>query len=389
MHDAVKVKGGKGAWWLFINHQGRRKAKRVGPGRRHKKAAEVAAIKLQAGSWRAISRVFEERPAHATLGDYAETWLATHAHQGCKFSTIRIYEVNLRRHVLPVLGAKPLHLLSRADCRTLIAAVATRDCAQEDREHLPYGQQHALASGGGWPTGGEPGDPAGTLLPKSRSPKRPICPLTQQEVRVLLAAAQQHTPREYPCSCSARPDGPAAGGVAGAAMGGSSTSTGAFIEVRRNLVAGRLTTPRTARPRRVDMSDQLLSDAAGAADRAQRGNTAAGLGPGAGVGILQREPGVRLDGDNLRQRVFYKVLEKAGLRRIRIHDLRHTFASLLMQNGENLEYIQEQLGHSSIQVTVDIYGHLIPGANRQAVDRSGRCNQPQPCATNNEKGATA
>ena len=54
---------------------------------------------------------------------------------------------------------------------------------------------------------------------------------------------------------------------------------------------------------------------------------------------------------------------------IRFHDLRHTFASLLIQQGEGLPYIRDQLGHSSIQVTVDIYGHLVPGGNRQAVDK--------------------
>ncbi|PYR90690.1 MAG: hypothetical protein DMF84_19805 [Acidobacteria bacterium] len=43
---------------------------------------------------------------------------------------------------------------------------------------------------------------------------------------------------------------------------------------------------------------------------------------------------------------------------IRFHDPRHTFASLLIQNGEPLTYVKEQMGHSSIQVTVDVYGHL-------------------------------
>ena len=63
--------------------------------------------------------------------------------------------------------------------------------------------------------------------------------------------------------------------------------------------------------------------------------------------------------------VFYKLLAKAELRRVRFHDLRHTFASLLLQNRESPAYVKEQMGHSSIQVTVDVYGHLIPGANRQ------------------------
>ena len=44
-------------------------------------------------------------------------------------------------------------------------------------------------------------------------------------------------------------------------------------------------------------------------------------------------------------------------------------ASLLVQNGESLKDVQQQLGHSSIQLTADVYSHLIPGANRAAVDR--------------------
>jgi hypothetical protein len=45
------------------------------------------------------------------------------------------------------------------------------------------------------------------------------------------------------------------------------------------------------------------------------------------------------------------------------------FASLLIQQGESLVYVKEQMGHASIQITVDIYGHLVPGGNRAAVDR--------------------
>ena len=76
----------------------------------------------------------------------------------------------------------------------------------------------------------------------------------------------------------------------------------------------------------------------------------------------------RLDPSNLRK-VFWKTVAKADLRRVRFHDLRHTYASLLIQQGESLAYIKDQLGHQSIQTTVDTYGHLVPGGNRQAVDR--------------------
>jgi integrase len=62
-------------------------------------------------------------------------------------------------------------------------------------------------------------------------------------------------------------------------------------------------------------------------------------------------------------------LTVSGIRRVRFHDARHTFASLLLQQGESPAYVKDQLGHSSIQMTVDVYGHLIPGLNKQAVDK--------------------
>jgi integrase len=62
-------------------------------------------------------------------------------------------------------------------------------------------------------------------------------------------------------------------------------------------------------------------------------------------------------------------IEGAGLRRFRFHDLGHSFGSLLIQDGASLAYVKDQMGHSSIQITVDIYGHLIPGANIACVGR--------------------
>ena len=67
-----------------------------------------------------------------------------------------------------------------------------------------------------------------------------------------------------------------------------------------------------------------------------------------------------------------------GLRKIHPHILRHTYASLLIQAGESLAYIRDQLGHHSIKVTVDIYGHLAPQGNKAAVDRLDDSENPQP-----------
>ena len=79
--------------------------------------------------------------------------------------------------------------------------------------------------------------------------------------------------------------------------------------------------------------------------------------------------------------MWHRLVEKAELRRVPFHTLRHTYASLLIMRGENLAYIKEQLGHSSIQVTVDLYGHLIPGIHRGAVDALAEATKCNPRAT--------
>ena len=63
-----------------------------------------------------------------------------------------------------------------------------------------------------------------------------------------------------------------------------------------------------------------------------------------------------------------KLLAKAGLRYIRMHDLRHTRATLLIQQEGSLAYVKEQVKHCSIQITMDIGYHLVPGGNKAAVD---------------------
>jgi integrase len=69
------------------------------------------------------------------------------------------------------------------------------------------------------------------------------------------------------------------------------------------------------------------------------------------------------------QNVWGPLLKRAGVRSRKPHALRHTFASRLIQHRESLAYVRDQMGHHSIKITVDIYGHLVPGANKQAVDR--------------------
>ena len=64
--------------------------------------------------------------------------------------------------------------------------------------------------------------------------------------------------------------------------------------------------------------------------------------------------------DDVPQHVWAPILRRAGLRYRKPHALRHTYASLLIEAGESLKYVQEQLGHHSPGFTLSVYGHLIP-----------------------------
>ena len=71
------------------------------------------------------------------------------------------------------------------------------------------------------------------------------------------------------------------------------------------------------------------------------------------------------------RRKFEPALKKAEIKKIRFHDLRHTYASIQIDLGANPKYIQHQMGHSSIKITYDTYGHLMKDVNKEAVNKLG------------------
>jgi integrase len=85
--------------------------------------------------------------------------------------------------------------------------------------------------------------------------------------------------------------------------------------------------------------------------------------------IFPNSVGNPMTHDNVVKRQFRPALKKAGLPVIRFHNLRHTYASLLIDQGENIKYIQTQLGHSSPSITLDVYAHLMKAVNQEAACR--------------------
>jgi len=148
--------------------------------------------------------------------------------------------------------------------------------------------------------------------------------------------------------------------------------------VRRQFTRGKKGKPKTRKKRAVDVSSALLAELLALKKSRQMECLAEGkneipelifLSPGQivwseGTPISRKERN-HVDMDNWRNRVFWRGCDKAGIRRRRVHDCRHTFASLLLNNGESLKYVSAQLGHSSIRMTADVYGHLEVGSNRR------------------------
>ena len=87
--------------------------------------------------------------------------------------------------------------------------------------------------------------------------------------------------------------------------------------------------------------------------------------------VFTTAKGTPLDTSNILHH-FQEVLKTAGLPRVRFYDLRHTHASLLIAEGVHPKKIAERLGHSSITLTMDTYGHLFDGSDNESAERMER-----------------
>jgi integrase len=302
-----------------------------------------------------------------SLKVYADRWL-TDGEAERKASTQRFYRFNLKLHILPALGEHPIASIKRKHCRELLTA-----CQQKGLKPASLrGVNRTLSAVLTQAVEDEllPANPAfrmGRHVRGGDDDATPeIQPLTRDEAHAFLTTTKAHFPEWYAFFLCSLRTGMRLGELL-ALQWADVDLHGRFADVRRNLVAGRITTPKNRQRRRVDLSQHLTDTLRSLLTK--RKAAALKSGEPTAAWVFCNRDGAPLDGDNLRKRAFYRILEQANLRAIRFHDLRHTYASHLIQQGESLAYVKEQLGHSSIQVTVDIYGHLIPSANRAAVDK--------------------
>ena len=221
---------------------------------------------------------------------------------------------------------------------------------------------------------------------EGRKKQREATALTREETELFLEAAKDFCSGYHPLFLTALRAGLRRGELVAlwwgdVQFGESEGASNRYILVQHNYVQGKFTTPKSKKPRRVDLSRQLRQVLIKLRDQRlleafTQGKTSIPDGL-----VFPSRQGNILDPDNLVHYYFLPCVEQAELRKIRFHDLLHTFGSHLIQQGAPLPYVKEQMGHISIQVTVDTYGHLVPGGDIRRMDCLDSKTSPQPNAT--------
>lgn len=363
-----KRKGRGNPWHVFVHQNGKIRSKKVGD----KRLAEAIAGKLRKKLVMGQLNLDSQEDKCPEFTAYAKHYIKDYAMTTCKRNTWRGYESIIRLHLVPAWKGKKLNEISRADAKTLllqkqragyspktvdnikvlVSGIFTQACEEELLQANP-----ALRLG---------------KYIKKQDRKKHINPLTKEQASKFLATAQCEAPEHYPLLLCAFRTGMRLGELIGLAWEDLDFEAN-LIEVQRSYSHGHFSTPKSHKRRFVDMSNQLKQVLLG--HRMALLQEFCGKLPEYNLSegqvhlVFPNRKGKVLCGDNFRRRTFRKLLEKADIPEIRIHDIRHTYASLLLSQGEPLNYTRDQLGHASIQTTVDVYGHIVPGSNRNAVNR--------------------
>jgi integrase len=325
-----------------------------------KKAANAVAstirAKLQLGEFG-----FEEQKPVPTFKDHAKMWLSLP--HDWKESTRENYLNNLNNHILPAFGSMPVNEIKRKDLKLFFDKLLSKGVASNTvaliRAPISGVLSHALDS--------EliEHNPIVGLKMIQRKSALEVEPLSKEEVALLLKSAQQYNGGTYSPSilCALR-TGMRIGEIK-ALKWKDLDFENRLIEVKRSCRQGRVTKPKNGKSRRVDMTPHLTETLKALQTAQKKNSLQKGIPFSEWVFANNR-------GGTLLYKTFRKALlaclKKAGLRKVRIHDLRHTYATIRLLSGHNVGDVSYQLGHSSIKITYDTYGHWLPGQFKSEVD---------------------
>lgn len=285
--------------------------------------------------------------------DYAKSWLESYAKVKVKPSTLESYKYIAEKNLIPhfentkLISISPISIQGYVSKR--VKEVKPKTVGNEIIL-LKEMFKHAVI----W--GYLKENPA-QFIEKPRVEKEEMDILTPEEIRAFLV---EITPRHYVFFLMAVTTGARRGELLGLQKGDISWNTNQ-IHVRRAMWKGRFVTPKSKYSiRSIDMTPylahelkkHLLSTPLSKMDL-----------------VFCNKEGKPLDANALVRRHFLPALRRAGLRRIPFHSLRHSNTALRIAEGQNIKYIQRQLGHASIQTTLDRYGHLLTDVNYEAAKK--------------------
>jgi integrase len=374
-----------GVWWIFVNLNGNRTSQKIGG----KREAEQIAKELRA---KIARQEFDlEQKDIPTFKKYSKTYLETYSKLNHKQSTIDSYESILENHILPKFGKIRLDKITRKDVKNFVLEKQKPGPAPKKSTLSPNTVKIIRAYLSSILTQAVddeliPVNPAATTgrYVKKQDNIEEISPLSWGEKAAFEKAMLEHFPFYYPFFICALRTGMREGELI-ALKPGDIDFRGGFIEVRRNSVRGRVSTPKTGKSRRIMMSPQLTEVLKKHITDTKKLTLKRGWVQ-APEWLFYNRKGNMIDINNLRKRVFYKTLEKAKLRRINLHDLRHSWFTLRIAKGDNIADVSKEGGHSSIRVTVDTYYHWTPqtGESNIAELDSGHAPERTPGAPGKE-----
>jgi integrase len=304
-----------------------------------------------------------------TLGNYLDRWINDSVRDTVRQRTWERYEQIVRVHIKPALGRVKLKNITPTHARALYREKLDTGLASRTVNYVHTTLSKALkdAVADGLITR-NPASSVKTPRPK----KKEIRPLSSEQAKVFLEAVRGD--RFEAAFVVALHCGLREGEILGLIWSDVDLDAGT-LQVRRTLseaLAGHLfEPPKNGKGRSVKLTARAVE--------ALRNHLTRQIEEIESLGDRYRDQGLvfpsqvgtPMNAKNLTARNFKPLLKQAGLPEIRFHDLRHIFATLMLQNGEHPKVVQEMLGHATIAITMDTYSHVLPNMQRDAVDRLG------------------